>query len=104
MRIFVFAHNSAFRYSLNNGRLSYTPETRTRTRTRTRTLPSEQPLVDGGERQHFEQQPDGQREEDECEGLNEEVEADVEQRAGQLLQEEEEEEEEAASVRRSTRL
>lgn len=33
-------------------------------------LPSQQPLVNGGEREQFEQQPDGQREEDEGERLD----------------------------------
>lgn len=47
--------------------------------------PSEQPLVDGGQRQHPEQQPDGEREEDQREGLDEQVESDVKQRTGQLL-------------------
>lgn len=48
-------------------------------------LPSQQPLVNGGEREQFEQQPDGQREEDEGEGLDKQMEADVKQRTGQLL-------------------
>lgn len=51
-------------------------------------LPSQQPLVNGGQRQHLQQQPDSQREEDEGERLHKEVEADVEQRAGQLLRRE----------------
>lgn len=33
-------------------------------------LPSQQPLVNGGQRQHFQQQPDSQREEDERERLD----------------------------------
>lgn len=50
--------------------------------------PSEQPLVDGGQLQQLEQQPDGEREEDEGEGLDEQVEAHVQKRRGQLLQRE----------------
>lgn len=59
------------------------------THTHTLILPSEQPLVDGGQCEHFEQQPNGKREEDQSERLNEQVEANVKQRTGQLLQREE---------------
>lgn len=50
-----------------------------------RVLPSEQPLVDGGQWEHLEQQPNGEWEEDEGEGLNKEVKPHVKQRTGQLL-------------------
>lgn len=59
------------------------------THTHTQILPFEQPLVDGGQCEHFEQQPDGQWEEDQREALDEQVEANVKQRTGQLLQKEE---------------
>lgn len=48
-------------------------------------LPSQQPLVDGRQRQHSKQQPHSQREEEERERLDEEMQADVQQGAGQLL-------------------
>lgn len=51
-------------------------------------LPSQQPLVNGRQRQHFQQQPDSQREEDEGERLDKQMEADVKQGAGQLLRRE----------------
>lgn len=52
-------------------------------------LPSEQPAVDGSECEDFEQQPYSQREEDQSERLNKQVEANMKQRTGQLLQREE---------------
>lgn len=54
-----------------------------------RSLPCEQPLVDVGEGQHLEQQPDGHGEKQQREALDEEVQPDVEQSIRQLLKQRE---------------
>lgn len=86
MWVFVSIHNSPFRYSEAGTWIK--DSIHTHKLVHTRVLPFEQPLVDGGQCEHLEQQPDGQREEDQRERLHEEVEPNVKQRTGQLLQRE----------------